>query len=73
MSDDINDLAAKIADLCKDHPLPPKGRALVALLNAGIAQWPKLDDESRAALRVYILRDIDELAKILNESRADRA
>lgn len=38
MADGIEDLSRKIADLCKDHPLPPQGRALVALLNAGIAQ-----------------------------------
>lgn len=69
MEDGIEDLSRKIADLCKDHPLPPQGRALVALLNAGIQQWPKLDPESRAALRDYILRDIDQLAAIIEQSR----
>lgn len=65
MSDDPADLSKKIADLCKDHPLNPEARALVALLNAGIKQWPLLDAESRAHLRKYVLRDIDRLAELL--------
>lgn len=69
MEPGIEDLSKKITDLCKDHPLPPAGRALVALLNAGIAQWPKLDAESREALRGFILRDIDQLAEIIRQSR----
>jgi hypothetical protein len=73
MSDGIEDLSRKITDLCKDHPLPPQGRALVALLRAGIDQWPRLDPESRAALRGYILRDIDQLAAIIKDSEPDRA
>lgn len=69
MTDNIEDLSKKIADLCKDHPLPPRGRALVALLNAGIKQWPRLDTESRDALREFILRDIDQLAAIIKQGR----
>lgn len=65
MEPGIEDLANKITDLCKDHPLNPEGRALVTLLRAGIEQWPRLDPESRAELRKYIVRDIDRLAAII--------
>jgi len=62
---DPADLSTKITDLCKDHPLSPEARALVVVLRVAIEQWPKLDPESRAALRKYVERDIDRLAQLI--------
>lgn len=62
---DPADLSAKITDLCADHPLGPEARVLVTMLRIAIEQWPRLDPESRAALRKYVERDIDRLAQLI--------